>query len=337
MNFAIIGTGVAAETHAKCIEEISDAKLVAVSSPTEEKVKKFSQIHNCDYHTDYKEMIKRKDIDVICITTPSGAHAEMGINVANSKKHVVVEKPIDISLKNARDLINACHANDVKLSVIFQHRFADDIIKLKEIIDDGRLGRINFGASHTKVYRTQEYYESAVWRGTRELDGGGALINQSIHYVDLLYHLAGPIKEVFAYTATRGHEIAVEDEAVASVKFKNGAIGMIEANTNAYPGFYSRLDIYGDNGSVIIQDDRIIDLAFKNGERMHLSESSAHDHNSPTIPNILHKRQFEDIVDAIKNDREPIVNGETGIKSLEIVLAIYESVRTGQIVKLERE
>jgi len=335
MNFAIIGTGIAAETHAKCIEEISDAHLVAVSSPTEEKVKKFAYLHNCDYHLNYQEMLKREDIDVVCITTPSGTHAKIGIDVASAKKHLIVEKPIDISLENANTLIKACHTNNVKLSVIFQHRFADDIMKLKEMIDNGKLGRINFGASHTKVYRTGEYYKGAAWRGTWELDGGGALINQSIHYVDLLYHLAGSIEEVFAYIATRGHKIEVEDEAVASVKFQNGAIGMVEANTNAYPGFYSRLDIYGDNGSVIIQDDKIIDLAFKDGQRIHLRENTEHDHDSPTIPNILHKRQFEDVIRAIKEDKEPLVNGEEGIKSLEIVLAIYESAQSGQIVRLE--
>ncbi len=334
MNFAIIGTGIAAETHAKCIEEIFNAHLVAVSSQTEEKVKKFAVAHNCDFYTDYEKMLQRKDIDIVCITTPSGTHTKIGIDVANSKKHLIVEKPIDISLENANALVKACHENNVKLSVIFQHRFADDVMRLKKIIEGGRLGKINFGASHTKVYRTQEYYESAAWRGTWKLDGGGALINQSIHYVDLLYYLAGPIEEVCAYTATRGHEIEVEDEAVASVKFQNGAIGMIEANTNAYPGFYSKLDIYGDNGSVIIQDDRIIDLAFKDGERFHLSENSVQDHNSPTIPNILHKRQFEDVIDAIEKDREPLVNGEEGIKSLKIVLAIYESAKARQIVKL---
>lgn len=336
MNFAIIGTGIAAEIHAKCIEEIPDTKLVAVSSPTEEKAKKFALIHNCDYYTNYMEMIERDDIDVVCITTPSGTHAKIGIDVAKYKKHLIVEKPIDVSLENANALVKACHDNDVKLSIIFQHRFSDDIVKLKKIIDNGKFGEINFGAAHTKVYRTQGYYESAKWRGTWKMDGGGALINQSIHYVDLLYHLAGPVDEVFAYTATRGHKIEVEDEAVASVKFQNGAIGIIEANTNAYPGFYSRLDIYGDNGSVIIQDDKIIELAFKNGERNRSSEKSIGDHTSPTIPYILHKRQFEDVIDAIKNDREPLVNGEEGIKSLKIVLAIYESAKSRQTVKLER-
>ncbi len=335
LNFAIIGTGVAAEIHAKCIEEISETNLVAVSSLTRERAKRFAQLHGCDYYTDYNEMLKRDDIDIVCITTPSGTHAKIGIDVAKSGRHVIVEKPIDVSLKNAKDLIDACREENVKLSVIFQHRFADDIVTLKNAIDNGEVGRINFGAAHTKVYRTQEYYDRAEWRGTWELDGGGALINQSIHYVDLLYYLVGSIDEVFAYTATRGHEIEVEDEAVASVKFENGAIGLIEANTNAYPGFYSRLDIYGDNGSVIIQDDRIVELALKSGKREHWNESSTFDHASPAVPSDLHKRQFEDIVNAIKSGRESLVNGEEGLKSLEAVLAIYKSAKIGKSVKVK--
>jgi len=338
LNFAIVGCGVISATHAKCIAQIPDAKLVALCDIVEEKVQKLARDYPADIYTDYEEMLKREDIDVVSVLTPSGLHAEIGIAAAQAGKHVIVEKPIDVTLEKADRLIKACREAGVKLCSISQHRFDKAIVDIKKAVDSGKLGQLNFGGSHTKWYRTQEYYDSGDWRGTWALDGGGALMNQSIHYVDMLQYIMGPVEEVSAYCATRAHErIEVEDIAVAAVKFKSGALGLIEGNTAAYPGFCTRLDIYGTEGSVIVENDKIVEWKLKSGEEYKADDqeiSNIAGLGSAYITIDSHQRQIQDMVNAIKEDREPLVNGEEGRKPLQIVLAIYESARTGRPVKL---
>ncbi|SHE74398.1 Predicted dehydrogenase [Caldanaerobius fijiensis DSM 17918] len=339
LGFAIVGCGVISKTHARCISELPDAQLIAVADIIEERAKNLAEQYNCDYYTDYHELLKRDDIDVVNVTTPSGLHAMVGIDAAKAGKHVIVEKPIDVTLEKADALIKACREAGVKLCSISQHRFDDDIVILKKAVEEGKLGQLNFGGSHTKWYRSQEYYDSGDWRGTWELDGGGALMNQSIHYVDLLQYIMGPVEEVYAYCATRAHvRIEVEDEAIAAVKFKNGAIGVIEGNTAAYPGFCTRLDIYGSEGSVIVENDRIKEWKLKSGEEK--PETAVENEklivgtSSADIWHNSHKKEIQDMIDAIQNDRDPMVTGEEGRKPLEIILAIYESARRHEPVKL---
>ncbi len=336
INFGIVGCGVIAPNHAESIAEIEGAKLVAACDIVPEKAEAFGKKYGVDYYTDLSKMLQRDDLDAVCVTTPSGLHAEVGVQVAKAGKHVVVEKPIDVSLEHADALISAAKEAGVKLAVISQHRFDDAMLKLKGAINEGKLGQLNFGGSHTKWYRSQEYYDSGDWRGTWELDGGGAIMNQSVHYVDLLQYVMGPVEEIFAYCATRDHvRIEVEDIAVASVKFRSGAIGIIEGNTTAYPGFYTRLDIYGSGGSVIMEADKIVEWKLKSEAG---SEGSAREKvegaGSAQIGYSSHQRQLEDFVAAIREDREPLVNGEEGRKPLEIIIALYQSARTGKPVKL---
>lgn len=337
IGFGIIGCGVIAPTHAKALQEIEGVRLVAVCDLVPEKAEKFGQENNCDYYTDLEKMLRREDLDAVCVTTPSGLHAEVGIQAAKAGKHLVVEKPIDVSLENADALISAAKEAKVKLAVISQHRFDDAIIRLKGAIAEGKFGQLNFGGSHTKWYRTQEYYDSGDWRGTWELDGGGALMNQSVHYVDLLQYVMGPVEEIFAYCATRDHvRIEVEDIAVASVRFKSGAIGLIEGNTAAYPGFYTRLDIYGSDASAIIEADQIVEWKLKSEAAADAEvNKEAEGAGSAKIGYSSHRRQLEDFVASIRENRDPVVNGEEGRKPLEIILAIYESARIGKPVKLE--
>lgn len=339
LNFAIIGCGTISKTHAKCISELEEAKLVAVCDIIEERAKNLAGLYSCDYYTDYHEMLKRQDIDIVNVTTPSGLHAQIGIDVAKAGKNVIVEKPIDVNLKKADSLIEACKSANVKLCSISQHRFDSDIVSLKNAVKSGKLGTLNFGGSHTKWYRSQEYYDSGDWRGTWELDGGGCLMNQSIHYVDMLQYIMGPVDEVFAYTAMRSHErIEVEDEAVAAVKFKSGAIGIIEGNTSAYPGFCTRLDIYGKEGSVIIENDVIKEWKLKSNEPK--PENKIRDHklivgtSSADIGHLSHKAEIQDMIDAVKQNRDPKVTGEEGRKPLEIIRAIYKSAQIHESVRL---
>ena len=337
IGFGIVGCGVIAPTHAKALAGIEGAKLVAACDIVPERAEKFGKEYNCDYYTDLAQMLKREDVDAVCVLTPSGLHAKVGIEVAKAGKHLVVEKPIDITLENADALIRAAQKAGVKLAVISQHRFDESIDKIKRATEEGKFGQLNFGGSHTKWYRTQEYYDSGDWRGTWELDGGGALMNQSVHYVDMLQYIMGPVEEIFAYCATRDHvRIEVEDVAVASIKFKSGAIGLIEGNTTAYPGFYTRLDIYGSDGSAIIEANQLVEWKLKSEADTETVKAKEGDGaQSAQISSSLHGRQLEDFVAALREGREPFVNGEEGRKPLEIILAIYESARTGKPVKLE--
>lgn len=339
IRFGIIGCGSVAPTHARGIEKIEGAKLVAACDLVTEKAEKFAKEYNCDPYTDSAEMLAREDVDAVCVLTPSGLHAEVGIQAAKAGKHLVVEKPIDVSLANADDLLCAVKEAGVKLAVISQHRFDNAIIKIKKAIAEGKFGQLNFGASHTKWYRTQEYYDSGDWRGTWKLDGGGALMNQSVHYVDMLQYIMGPVEEVFAYCATRDHvRIEVEDVAVASVKFKSGAIGLIEGSTVAYPGFYTRLDINGSDGSAIVQAGQIVEWKLKNeNESEAVVKEEVEGAQDAQITSSSHQRQLADFVTSLRENREPFVNGEEGRKPLEIILAIYESARTGKPVKLVGE
>lgn len=338
IKFAIVGCGVISNIHAKCISEIPSAKLTAVFDNVPEKAREIAKKFGAEAYTDYDEFLRCKDIDVVDILTPSGTHSQLGISAARAGKHVIVEKPMDITLEGADQLIKVCREENKKLCCIMQHRFDKGIKELKRAVEEGRLGRLNFGSSYTKWYRTQEYYDSASWRGTWKYDGGGALMNQSIHYIDLLIYIMGDVQEVFAYCSTGVHErIEVEDTSGVALKFKSGAIGIIEGHTGAYPGFETRLDIYGEKGSVIIRNDRIQEWKFKSGESIEIdsTESGLDESLDPSAVHIdSHKEQIEDMVNAVLLDREPFVNGEKGREALALILAIYESAKTGKPVLL---
>jgi len=338
LRFGIIGCGVIAPTHARCIVELPGAELAAVCDILPEKARALAEKYPCDVYTAASDMLARANIDVAVVLTPSGMHADLGVMAALAGKHVIVEKPMDVSLAKADALIAACREAGVKLGVISQHRFDPAMMALKQAVEQGRLGQLNFGGSHTKWFRSQEYYDSGGWRGTWALDGGGALINQSIHYVDLLQYIMGPVAEIHAYTAARAHtRIEVEDIAVAAIKFRSGALGLLEGNTAAYPGYCARLDIYGAEGSAIIENDQIVEWRMRSGEPCPVEREETGfigGSSSKDIWHHSHRRQLADFIDAVRAGRSPLVTGEEGRKPLEIVLAVYESARTGKTVRL---
>ncbi len=334
LNFAIVGCGVIGPTHARSISRIPGAKLVAACDIVAEKAQRLAETFGIDAYTDYSAMFQREDIDVVNVAVPSGLHAQVGMAAARAGKHVIVEKPIDVTLEQADALIQTCKTAGVKLSAISQHRFDQAIMDVKQAIAENKLGKLNFGAAHTKWYRTQEYYDGDAWRGTWALDGGGALMNQGIHYVDLLQYLVGPVAEVYAYAATRSHvRIEVEDVVVAAIRFKSGTLGFIEGNTAAYPGFCARLDVYGDDGGVVIEDDLVKEWKLRSGESYAFTAKAGtpiSGTSSAYIWEESHRRQIEDVVNAIREDRPPFIPGEEGRKPLEIILAIYASARSGR-------
>ncbi|OGS22248.1 MAG: hypothetical protein A2252_06720 [Elusimicrobia bacterium RIFOXYA2_FULL_39_19] len=342
IGFGIIGCGTIASWHINGIENTKGAKLVAVCDRSEDKAKKTASEKNVDYYTGLGEMLKRKDLDVVCICTPSSLHTEQAIAAAQAGKHVITEKPMAITLEKANRMIDVCKKNKVKLSCVFQLRFTEPYAKIKKVIDSGELGKLTLGDCYLKYYRSQAYYDSAGWRGTWEFDGGGALMNQGIHMIDLLQWYMGPVESVFGHCKTLARKIEVEDTAAAVIKFKNGAIGVIEGTTSVFPSnIPHRLELHGDRGSIMFSgsglarwevegpDGKVIDK---------LQDTAKETQKAITKPTDIswegHQQVIGDMVSAIKENREPVVTGEDGKKALEIILAIYESSKTGKEIKL---
>jgi len=333
LRFAIIGTGNIGPFHADAIAKIDGAKLVAVADIVEERAKQLADKYNADAYMDYEKMLERDDIDVVNICTPSGMHMESALKAAENGKHLIVEKPLDITLGKCDRIINACRKNNLKLCVIFPKRFQLAVQKTKEAIKQGRFGKLVFVNGACKEFRSQEYYDSGKWRGTWALDGGGALMNQSIHTIDTLYYLAGDVSNIYAYTATLARNIEVEDTAVAAFKLRNGALGIITGTTSIYPGYDSVISIHGEKGSVVINGEKIEKWDFKTPKEGDKEikeigrDNTSSSANDPIkqMSSEGHMLQITDMVEAIRTDRQPKINGEEGRKAVEIIIGIYRS------------
>jgi UDP-N-acetyl-2-amino-2-deoxyglucuronate dehydrogenase len=342
VRFGLVGTGMAGITHASELRFVQNAELVAVASRREDHVKQFAHDHEVKrWYTDYRELLADKDVDVVCVLVPTGQHAEVAIAASEAGKHTLVEKPLEADLAKADRMIQVCRRNRTKLGVIFQMRFGLVATKIKKAIDSGALGRIFLADAVDKSSRTSAYYESADWRGTKSLEGGGCLMTQSIHIVDLLQYLVGPVKSVFGKVATMVHDIEVEDTATALVTFEQGAMGVIESTTSVRPALKSRLEIHGENGTIVAnpQYDKILFWDI-NGKRDESVESSVDlgDIDDPwAYPQTRHRMQLQDMVDAIREGRDPILTGEDARASLAINMAIYESSRSHREVFLEAQ
>jgi UDP-N-acetyl-2-amino-2-deoxyglucuronate dehydrogenase len=341
-GIGIVGTGVIAETHATAIAAIPGARLVAVTDVVPERAVEFAGSHDCEVEPSLDALLARQDIDVVSVCVPSGLHAEVGVQVAAAGKHLVVEKPIDVSLTAADRLIEAVDAAGVAMTVISQHRFDPGLVELRGLIDDGALGRLVLGEASTKWYRSQGYYDSAPWRGTWALDGG-SLMNQGIHYVDLLRWAMGPIVEVSAVYATEHHKIEVEDTALAVLRFISGAVGTIVSSTAVFPGFAQRLEVSGTGGTVLVEDGEIVRSAFTSDSpdpglrgtrlpRPTSAEGAAA--NAAALGVASHAAQIADLLTAAEQGRQPSVTGRDGRATLEVILAVYESAREGRPVVL---
>ena len=346
-GFGIIGCGMIAEYHTRAINEIENARVIGAWSRNPANAAKVAALAaggGCATFTDLDRLLAQPGLDVVCICTPSGAHLEPAVQAARAGKHVVVEKPLEITLPRCDAIIDACDAAGVRLCTIFPSRFTPANRRLKEAIELGRFGRLTMGDTYVKWWRTQNYYDSGGWRGTWELDGGGALMNQAIHNVDLLGWLMGDVAAVTAMTACLAHQrIEVEDTAVAALHFKNGALGVIEAATSAYPGLLKRTEIHGDRGSARVDQDDITLWEFQ--ERVSSDNEivaamagqtgfKAGASDPRGINHIGHRDQLLDFLRAIDTGTDPIVDGREGRKSVEIIRAIYRSHATRRVVDL---
>lgn len=339
LKIGIVGVGNIADIHAQALNESSNAKLVSVYSRNKNNVQNFGEKYNISWHTDWDKFISDQNLDAVSICTPNGTHLDYGKKAAEEKKHVIVEKPIEVTIKRAQQLIDACEENDVKLAVIYQSRFLDSISDLKKQFDQNKLGKLFMGDAYIKWYRSQEYYDSGAWRGTIELDGGGVLINQAIHTVDLLQWLMGDVEAIFAQTGTFTHKLEGEDNAVAALRFKNGAIGVIEASTSVQPAQPRRIEIHGEKGSIVINGDDVeVFIVGESGDKDKTEkEIKSAGASSPFSGFSIepHKKQFEAIADAINNNETPPVSGKESVKSLAIVKAIYESAKNNANINLD--
>ena len=343
-GFGIIGCGMIANFHARAIAEIRGARLIGCFDAIPAAADRLANQIGCRAHHRLGDLLADPDIDVVTICTPSGAHLEPAVRAAKARKHVIVEKPLEITLKRCDRIIRTCKENKVKLATIFPSRFHQSSTELKRAVEEKRFGRLTLGDAYVKWYRSQSYYDSGAWRGTWELDGGGALMNQAIHSVDLLTWLMGPVAEIQAHTATLAHRrIDVEDAAVAVLRFSNGALGTIEATTAAYPGYLKRIEIHGSEGSAVIEEEDIIKWDFTTKgrrdavirRRMARSVSTGGGASDPAaIGHHGHTLLFRNVLQAIDKNRRPAIDGHEGRRSVEIILGIYKAAETGRTVKL---
>ena len=330
-HIGLIGSGNITQTHARAASAIPGVQLSAIYGTNPQTVARLATEHHSKPYTDFAAFLAHKPLDLVILGTPSGLHADQGVAAAQQGLHVLTEKPIDISTRKADALIAAADKANVKLAVIFQDRLKPNIQRLKHWLDRGLLGKPLLVDARVKWYRPPDYYSSSKWRGTFALDGGGALINQAIHTVDLLLWLLGDVLRVQARTATILHKIEAEDTAVANLEFANGAVGTLLATTAAYPGYPRRLEITGTEGTVILEHDRIIAADLRNPPPDFAAITPGDSNQSASSAAVTdisgHKAILEDFLHAIANNTQPICNGREGRRSLALVASIYHSAQ----------
>lgn len=337
LGFGIIGAGAICPLHIEAIEQCEGARLAGIADVSEGRARAVGEANQVQWYTDYKQLLANPDIDVVCVLTPSGLRAPVCVDAARAGKHVIAEKPLEVTLERVDSIIDECDRAGVKLAVIFQLRFLAGVQAVAKAVFEGRLGKPVLGDACVKWFRGQDYYDSATWRGTWALDGGGALMNQGIHYIDLLQWFMGPVQTVSGHIATLVRErIEVEDTAVACLTFEGGALGVIEACTSANIGRPARLELRGDRGTIVLEDGNVVFWDIQGEEPFsgqHVETGSGAT-NPMAITSVGHEAQISDMVDAINQSRPPVVDGREARKAIEIISAIYRSSEAGRIVKL---
>lgn len=358
LGFGIVGCGVIGAHHAKALAGLDGcAELVAVADVDTGRAEALAAEHGVRAHSSLQDMLADPAVQVVSVCTPSGMHADQAIAALGAGRHVLVEKPIDVSLEAANRLLDAQRGTGLKVAVVSQHRFDPAAQIVQAAASAGRFGRLTGGSAQVPWWRSQEYYDSGGWRGTWELDGGGALMNQAIHTIDLLQWVMGPAVEVTAYTGLLAHErIEVEDTAVAAVRFASGALGTVLGTTAAYPGLTTSLQIFGDRGSALIESDQLryfhaageqtmsgaygasgaqnqaeAELARYAGAAAECGEGAGAD---PAQLSMAHADQIADLVAAIREDRDPLVTPVDARQAAALILAIYASARSGGPVQV---
>ncbi|MCV4234683.1 Gfo/Idh/MocA family oxidoreductase [Virgibacillus sp. LDC1] len=329
VRFGIIGCGIIADIHARSIMNTEEAVLAAVFDTKRESAVKLTATYGGDICDTLEELLAREDIEVVCICTPSGMHAEQTAMVARAGKHVLVEKPMAIRLDDVERMIEVCAENGVLLATVFPRRMSPQARYARQVIQEGRLGKLSLCSAYVMLYRDQAYYDSAGWRGTWAMDGGGAMMNQGIHTVDMLQWLVGPVASLSAKAKAVLRNIEVEDTVIAALEFASGALGVMEITTTACDGKGQRLVIHGEKGALVIEEDTIVSLEI-DGEQVQLPDFEPF----KVIPD-GHRLQIQDMALAVREGREPVVTGKDGRHSLEIILGTYEASRQRKEIQLQ--
>lgn len=337
MRFALIGAGAIGAVHARLIEALGDeAVLAAVVDQNLDRAGKLVSEYGGTAYATAAEAYAGEEIDAVGICLPSALHADVAVEALRAGKHVIVEKPVDITLAAADRLIEAQRETGLTVSVISQRRFQPPVAQIRAAIDSGALGRVTSGIAESAFFRPQSYYDGDDWRGTLAIDGGGALMNQGIHALDLLVWMLGRPVQVSAQTGRLAHEgIEVEDLAGASIVFESGAIGLMLASTAAYPGRPVRLTIHGDQGTAVLDDDQLAYFASADASEPDAPVLAGPDGWGPV--ELAHLAQYRDFIAAVREGRPPAVTLEAGRRSLATVLAVYESARSGHPVSLKED
>jgi predicted dehydrogenase len=335
IHIGLIGGGNISRTHARAATAIPDAKISAVYGVNQEKVATLCEEFGGRPFEDFHRFLAHRPMEMVIIGSPSGLHAEQGIAAARSALHVLVEKPIDISTERADALIAACEQANVKLGVIFQDRFTADTRRIRQLILQDALGRVLLADARVKWYRPPEYYSGSRWRGTWALDGGGALMNQGVHTVDLLLWLLGDVVSLRARTATTLHRIETEDTALALLEFASGAMGVLEATTAAFPGYPRRVELTGTEGTLVLEHDRIV-VADLKSRPPNLIRHDPQDRNASASSSMItdcrgHRLAIEDFVGAIQADAAPACDGHEGRRSVALIESIYRASQTPEL------
>ena len=340
IRFALIGAGNVAKIHAAAINQIDNAQLTVVCSRGQARGQELAEQNGAMWVQDYHEAVNRDDVDAVIICTPSGTHGEIAAVAAQVGKHLLVEKPLEITLPRIDAMLKTAEECDVRLGCVFQSRMREGVQAAKRAIEQGRLGKLIAANAFVPWSRSAAYYEGS-WRGTWELDGGGALMNQSIHSIDLLQWLAGDVESAYAHAEALVHNIQAEDTATALLRFKNGAQGIIQGMTSLYHGQMARIELYGSKGSIVLEDGRVIlwklaDATDEEAERLTgLDTWKGSGASDPTsIGFYLHQKQIEQFIAALQDENAPFISGADGRKAVEIVRAIYHSARHHQPVTL---
>jgi len=341
LGVGIVGCGTISGVHADAVQSLECAELVSVFDENGGKAEELGEKTGVPAYSRWESFIADDRLDLVSICTPNGTHLDLGQKAAEAGKHVVVEKPIEVTLLRGRALIDACNRCGVRLAVIFQNRFLTGALNMKEAIRQGELGNVFLADATVKWFRNQAYYDSAAWRGTLVLDGGGVLINQAIHTVDLLQWMVGRVKTVFGHTGTFTHpHMEGEDTAVASLRFENGAVGVIEASTSIQPAMDRQVVIHGEKGTAVLDGDAF--RLVKTGDSTVETESGRKPKSGGAASPLQnfsvepHRKQFEAIVQALLQDNIPPVSGEESLQALAIVRSIYESARTALPVEVQK-
>ncbi len=331
LKIGIVGIGTIADIHAQALQASDKLELFSVYSRSEKKARSLGEKYAVGWHTDWNAFISDPELDAVSVCTPSGNHLDYGEMAALAGKHVIIEKPIEVTLERAKRLVRVCEENGVALAVIYQSRFVPEIHALKGKLDEQVIGKLFMGDARIKWFRGQDYYDSGEWRGTLALDGGGVLINQAIHTIDLLQWFMGDVENIYGNAGTMTHErLEGEDNAVAVIKFKSGAFGVIQGSTSIQPAQARCIEMHGEKGSIKVDGDdvQILLAGSDQGEAEKKGKASGASSPLAGFSPDPHRFQFEAIADAISRGEEPPVSGKDSLKSLAIVQAIYESSKT---------